>query len=155
MDRWTRLGVLVLVLTAIGAAKGNLKTVSDEKYKPGQVWSYKTRTDEQGSTLTILRVEEGVDKKRIVHIRVDRIHLRNCRGGPEPESFEHMPFSREALDLSTIKTVSIGPVPDFKNGYTEWRSAWDAGQAGYYTITVAEAIEVAQKNFSHGLGCSE
>jgi hypothetical protein len=66
-----------------------------------------------------------------------------------------MPFSREALDLSAIKTVGTVAVPDFKNGYSQWRSAWDAGQAGYYTITVAEAIEVAQKNFTHGLGCSE
>jgi hypothetical protein len=154
MNRWIRLGALIVGLTAIGAAKGNLKTVTDEKYKSGQVWSYKTRPGEQGSTLTILRIEEA-DKKRIVHIRVDHIHLKNCLGGPEPESFEHMPFSREALDLSAIKTVGTVAVPDFKNGYSQWRSAWDAGQAGYYTITVAEAIEVAQKNFTHGLGCSE
>ena len=155
MKRWTQFCVVILVLTFLGAAKGALRTVNDEKYKPGQVWSYKTRVGEEKSTITILRVEELADKKRIVHIRVDQIHLKNCRGGPEPESFEHMPFAREALDSSTVKLLNTGPVPDFKNGYSEWRSAWDANNAGIYTITVLEALDVSQATFDKGLGCSK
>ena len=155
MRRWTQLCVVILVLTFLGAVKGSLRTVNDEKYKPGQVWSYKTRVGEEKSTITILRVEELADKKRIVHIRVDQIHLKNCRGGPEPESFEHMPFAREALDSSTVKLLNTGPVPDFKNGYSEWRSAWDANNAGIYSITVLEALDVSQATFDKGLGCSK
>ena len=155
MKSWRRLCAVVLVFTSLAIAKGGLKTVNDEKYKPGQVWSYKTRGDEEKSTITILRIEELADKKRIIHIRVDHIHLKNCRGGPEPESFEHMPFAREALDSSTVKLLNTGPVPDFKNGYDEWRSAWDANNAGIYTITVAQALDVSQATFDQSLGCSK
>ncbi len=63
MYRSTRIAVclLVLVFTIASFAKNTQvhpKEVSDEKYKPGQVWSYKTRTNESESTLTILRVEK-------------------------------------------------------------------------------------------------
>jgi hypothetical protein len=149
-------GVLALLFTVIcsGKDKGaSLKEVHDEKYKPGQVWSYKTRANESESTLTILRVEEIDSQKRILHIRVDHIQLTNCKGGTAPDSFEHMPFSKEALNESAIKFIRKGEVPDFRAGYSEWRAAWHAGNAGYYTITVARALDVAQKTFDHGLGC--
>ena len=157
MHRSKQVAVLGLVLTAIclGRDKGaSLKEVHDEKYKPGQVWSYKTRPSEQQSTLTILRVEETPEKKRIVHIRVDHIQLTNCKGGPAPDTFEHMPFSKEALNESVVKVIRTGAVPDFHSGYSEWRAAWDAGNAGYYTIAVALALNVAQKTFDRGIGCS-
>ena len=66
-------GVLALLFTVICSGKdrgAGIKNVDDEKYKPGQVGSYKTRVNDQESTLTILRVEETPEKKRIVHIRV-------------------------------------------------------------------------------------
>lgn len=158
MHRSTQVAVIFLSLTfaSISFAKNknaDLKEVSDDKYKPGQVWSYKTRADEHESTLTILRVEQGPEKKRIVHIRVDHVQLTNCTGGPAPDNFEHMPFAKEALDESVLKVIRRGAVPDFHNGYSEWRAAWDAGNAGYYTITVSLALDVAQKTFDHGLGC--
>jgi hypothetical protein len=149
---WLFLAVAAMSFSGKASA---LKEVKDDKYKPGQVWSYKTRAEEQASTLTILRVDELADKKRIVHIRVEHIHLKNCRGGPAPEAFEHMPFAKDALDTSTVKLLNTGPVPDFKNGYSEWRSAWDANNAGYYTITVAQALDVSQKTFDQGIGCSK
>ena len=112
-------GVLALLFTTIcsGKDKGaSLREVHDEKYKPGQVWSYKTRSNEQESTLTILRVEETQEKKRIVHIRVDHIQLTDCTGGPAPDTFEHMPFAKDALDESVTKVVRTGAVPDFRGG---------------------------------------
>jgi len=145
----------IVVLCSAKTPDTKLKEVSDPKYKPGQVWSYKTRSGEEQSTLTILRVEEWTEKKRIVHIRVDRIRLRNCTGGPEPDNVQHMPFAREALDASVIKVIRSGEVPDYRDGYQEWRKAWDARQAGVYTITVAAAVDVMQENFRQGLGCSK
>lgn len=150
-------GVLALLFTAVCLGKGKgavLKEVQDEKYIPGQVWTYKTRANEQESTLTILRVEETAGRKRIVHIRVDHIQLTNCTGGPAPDTLEHMPFSKEALDESAVKVIRTGTVPDFRSGYSEWRAAWDAGGAGFYMVSVALALDVAQKTFDHGVGCS-
>lgn len=151
-----RLLALVCTITSFAKDKGvHLKEVNDEKYKPGQVWSYKTRTSESESTVTILRVEEIDGEKRIVHIRVDHIVLKNCSGGPELEQLPHMPFSREAIDASVLKVLRTGEVPDFHEGYSEWRSAWDSGKAGFYTITVAQALDVTQVTFNQGLGCSK
>jgi hypothetical protein len=150
------LRVFLLVLNAVGfwSKRGaELREVNDDKFKPGQVWSYKTRANEEASALTILRVDEYAANKRIVHIRVDNVHLKNCTGGPAPETFEHMPFSKESMDESVIKTLRTGNVPDFHNGYSGWRAAWDAGTAGYYAITVAQALDVAQKTFDQSLGC--
>lgn len=145
---------ILLAGLAFPKAGSELKEVSDSKYKPGQVWNYKTRAGEESSTLTILRIDAMPDDKRIVHIRVDGIRLRNCRGGPEPDQIQHMPFERESLERSINKQIGTTEVPDFKEGYDEWRKGWDHGSAGIYLVTVAQAVDVAEKTFRQGIGCS-
>ena len=39
-------------------------------------------------------------------------------------------------------------LPDFEEGYGMWRKAFDAGNAGAYSITVAEAVEVMEKTLN-------
>jgi hypothetical protein len=121
----------------------------DTKFRPGQVWQYKTRSNEEKSTLTILKVESLPKVGTIIHIRVEKIRLRNCTGGPEPDKFEHMPFAREAIERSVTKLVKETDAPDFRSGYDEWRKAC----GGVYTITVAEAVNVAESGFRKNLGC--
>jgi|SRR5580704_969906 hypothetical protein len=121
----------------------------DEKYHPGQVWTYKNRPDEQNSRLTILKIESLPKMGTIVHIRVDGIRLRNCTGGPEPDTFAHMPFTRDALERSVAKLLKDKSKISDLSGYEQWRA--DCG--GVYTITVAEAITVGELTFSKGLGC--
>ena len=145
-----------LMLPCAAAASGStLKEVKDAKYKPGQVWSYHTRVENEGSTLTILRIDETAEKKRVVHVSVDHIHIKNCSGGPEPDKVIHMPFATEALDNSVTKLLRTEEVPDYKEGYERWRRAWDAGKAEFSTTTVMEAVEAIQQTFLHGLGCSK
>jgi hypothetical protein len=122
---------------------------TDSKYRPGQVWKYKTRPREETSTVTILKIESLPKLGTIIHIRVEKIRLRNCTGGPEPDKFEHMPFTRDAIERSVTKLEKEADVPDFQDGYNEWRKAC----GGVYTITVAEAIEVSEQNFRKNLGC--
>ena len=121
----------------------------DSKFVAGQVWEYKTRQGEESSTLTILKIESLPKIGTIIHIRVDKVRLRNCTGGPEPNKFEHMPFTREALERSITKVVKQGSVPDFHEGYEEWRKAC----GGVYTITLAEAVTVGEETFRKSLGC--
>ena len=80
---------------------------------------------------------------------MDKVRLRNCTGGPEPDNFQHMPFARDSIERSVTKLVNEGSVPDFQAGYDEWRSAC----GGVYTITVGEAIQVAEDTFRKNLGC--
>jgi hypothetical protein len=126
------------------------EVAKDSKFAPGQVWGYKTRDNEANSTLTILKVESIPKLGMVIHIRVDRIRLRNCTGGPEPNKFEHMPFTREAVERSVTRLLKESSVPDFQEGYNQWRKAC----GGVYTITVAEAINVAEETFGKNLGCN-
>jgi len=60
-----------------------------------------------------------------------------------------MPFARDAIEKSVTKVVKEGDVPEFQDGYNEWRKAC----GGVYTIAVAEAIAVGEETFRKNLGC--
>ena len=96
-----------------------------------------------------MKVETLPEMGTIVHVRVDHIRLRNCTGGPEPDTIQHMPFTRDAMERSVSKLEKKLVDPLDLGGYEEWRA--DCG--GVYIISVADAIKVAQYTFSKGLGC--
>ena len=129
-----------------------LTPFDDPKFHAGDVWQYKTRAGEEKSTLAILKVER-TSRLTIVHISVENIRMFNCTGGPEPNKFEHMPFDRSALDASVTKRVAEhSPLPTLE-GYEEWKAAFLQKHAGVYTISVAEALNVAEATFQSGVGC--
>ncbi len=145
-----------LLVAPLGAQKertcATLSPATDQKFRPGQVWQYKTRPSEEKSLLTILKVESSPKLGTIIHVRVDGVRLRNCTGGPEPDNFEHMPFSRDAIERSVTKLVTEKKeIPSFEDGYNEWQKAC----GGVYTITVAEAVSAGEAGFRKGLGCAE
>src|SRR6516162_8458829 len=74
--------------------------VPDQRFKPGQVWTYATRPNETSSTLTILQVDRSEKVGIIVHIRVDGIQM-HAPNGNVLTSIGHTPFTRDALLLST------------------------------------------------------
>ena len=122
----------------------------DSKFRPGQVWQYKTRPNEDGSTLTILKVETLPKRGTIIHIRIEKIRLRNCTGGPEPDDL-HVPFTRHAIEGSVTKLLRAGSVPEFQEGYDAWKKAC----GDVYTISVADAIQDMEDSFKKILGCVE
>jgi hypothetical protein len=153
-----RLSIIIFFMLLAGAMVCTAKDktcpkpepTQDPKFHPGQVWQYKTRHGEEISFLTILKVESLPKFGTIIHIRVDKVRLRNCTGGPEPDKFEHMPFTRDAIELSVTKLIKEdSEVPDYKEGYDEWRNAC----GGVYTVSVAHAIEVGEATFRKSLGC--
>ena len=124
---------------------------TDAKYSPGQVWNYKTRSDESASTVTILRVESLPKAGVVIHVRIDGIRLKNCSGGPSPTVIQHAPFSRDAFDKSVTQLVrSNAPVPDYEAGYEDWV----VHCGGVYTITLAEMLNVDEATFNSGSGCN-
>ena len=61
----------------------------------------------------------------------------------------HLPFAEEAIANSAVKMLKEkAELPDFEEGYGLWREAFDQKRAGIYTITVAEAVEVAEKSLN-------
>jgi len=99
-----------------------LSGATDEKFKVGDEWEYRTRKSEEKSTLTILRVESSPELSVVVHVAVNKIRLAYCHGGPSPDSVPHMPFARRALNDSVTKKIATDrSLPDYKDGYNEWK----------------------------------
>jgi hypothetical protein len=103
----------------------------------------RTRPEEEGSFLTILKVESSPTLGVIVHARIDGVRIENpLAPSGVSDTIGHIPLLEAALDESV--TTSLGSL--FKlvredDGYGEWRRAFDEGEAGVWSITVAEVID--------------
>ena len=111
-----------------------------------QVWSYKTRAGEEGSTILINKVENDPKLGQIFHISVAGVRVKN-RGAPSGVSTElpHFPVSKQTLEASCTKLVGrSAPNPGYTEGYKQWKRAFDQGKAGVFTISVAEIIQFVE-----------
>ena len=123
---------------------------SDAEFHEGQVWSYRSRSGEEASTLTVLRVENVGKIGVVIHVRIDNIRLGNYMGGPAPTSIAHAPFTKAALSQSVTRLLgSLPTLPDYMDGYKDWA----AHRGGAYTISVAEMVKLDDRTFNAGLGC--
>lgn len=146
---WVNRFILVLFFTTIYAASCTTGTapviypdVTDNNFKVGQVWTYKTRPGEEKSTLTVLKVEKFINTDTIVHVRVDgvKIYSPAAAAGYVTE-IGHMPFQKKALLASVIAVVGRNDTTlALLSGYAGWRNAMDSGKAGYFVTTVPQAI---------------
>jgi hypothetical protein len=127
-----------------------LGTDQDEKYKVGQVWKYQTRKGEEKSTLTIVGVEKHKKLGQIINIYVGGLKIKNLNADNGfSDEIQHLPFSKEAIDKSVTKLIGTAKqLPDYKDGYDEWRTAFDNEQAGVFTISVKESIDVMEKTLN-------
>lgn len=112
------------------------------KYRAGQVWRYKTRPTEPQSLLTVVKVETDPKRGTIVHIHVRGLKMKN-RYAPTGmvDTISHLPLSEAAMDASVVSLVQENaPLPDYQEGYAEWRQAFERGQADIYTVTVSKVV---------------
>lgn len=110
-------------------------------YTPGDVWRYQTRPGNEDSCLTILRVESsrhGV----IVHIRISGLGIQHpAREGSIVDEIGHVPITEAALHQSVTECVGFDDLDDsFEEGYRHWRAGYEQGQAGAFSLTVAEVV---------------
>ncbi len=144
LGRETALGV------GSGASCAAPAAATDAKFVPGQVWAYKTNSGEEESTVTILRVETLGKVGTIVHVRVDGLHFRNCRGETLADNLPHAPFARAALEASVTKQIGrVSTLPAFEEGYGIWLR--DCG--GVYTVSVAQVVALDERTYPANLGC--
>ncbi|HYC75130.1 hypothetical protein [Brevundimonas sp.] len=132
---------MLLALTALVALGG---FAEPDRYAAGQVWEYRTRAADAGSLLKIRRVEEHAELGPIYHVSVIGLHLRNR---DMDQVLSHTPVSRETLDASVTRLSDRSPpFPDFEPGIAQWR----ADQGGVFTISIAEIIEIVDRQTSGG-----
>lgn len=107
------------------------------KFQAGQVWAFTPPTNQPNARLTVLQVESGDKLGTIVHIAISGVSY-----GDGQTRIQHLPFAESAVErsITTLERES-GPVPDYADGYQQWRQAFDAGKGGIFSITVAEAYD--------------
>lgn len=131
-----------------------LKAAVDPRYHVGDVWEYKTRRGEERSRFTVVKVESSPNVGTIVHVGTDNLIWKMCKGDVLNQHIPHMPFARKALDASAIRRIaSNSQLPDYKEGYEEWRQAFLKGHAGVYSIPVQDAVSIAEETWRTGMGC--
>ncbi len=117
-----------------------------DDFTVGQVWNYETREHEAGSRLTIVQID-SLHGQDIVHISVDGLRIRNSYlESGFGEHISHLPISPEALESSVTKQIGqVKTLPDYREGYQIWREAFDSGEGGVFSLSVAECIEFIEQ----------
>ena len=133
------------------AQKTELKDArAESRHKVGQVWSYKTRANESKSTFIVVKVDAHPKYGNIIHIAVRDLKMKNSRSADGvSDKINHMPFAEKAISKSAVKMLKAkAELPDFKEGYNLWREAFDQERAGFYTVTVAEAVKITEEGLN-------
>jgi len=113
------------------------------EFQAGQRWTYRTRPGEDTSTVLILRRDEEPNGTAL-HVALDRLRLGNPHlpGGVQME-LGHAPVTEDALRASVLELIQVtAPLPADEGGYRQWREAADRGEAGVFTLTLAEILDV-------------
>jgi hypothetical protein len=123
------------------------QSIQIEKYKVGQVWKYNNRNGEDSSIVTILKIEKYEKGDTIIHIRVDGVNIYSPQSSNGYSHFVgHLPFSLTSISNSVIELVGQNNnLPDFSDGYNQWKEAWDKGKGGYWTVDLKEALNAIDK----------
>ena len=132
-----------------------LRNTDDSVYQVGQEWSYKTRSGEEASTFTVVRVESHPKYGNIIHISLEGLNIKNTR---QQSGFSdvvpHLAFSEEAIDKSVVKILKKqSSIPedlkeDVEESYNFWRQSFEEGQASIITMTIAEGLDYIEKTIN-------
>lgn len=121
-----------------------------QPFEPGQTWAYATRASEERSRIVVCLVEPHADLGEIVHIHINELNFKNKHAATGVSSkIEHMPYSANALRESGITLDgSVGQIPDITEGYQQWKTEFDKGDAGVWSIPVSEAVEYMEQTLN-------
>ncbi|WP_115000744.1 hypothetical protein [Xanthomonas campestris] len=115
-------------------------------YAVGQLWRCRGRHVGETPLLLINRIDEHPQGGQILHATLRELQIQHP-GAPGGllETLPHVPVIAQTLDRSDAALVgSSAPDPAYLPGYSEWKAAFDAGQAGSYGIAVAEILEIVE-----------
>jgi len=143
---------MILLFSFFGLFGQNKKSESKNtiELKSGQVWKYNTRKGEEKSRVIILKVEDYQKRGQIVHIAVNGLKIKNkhIEGGISKE-IGHLPFDQETIEKSLTELESTtDELPDFMDGYLQWKEAFDNEKGGVFTIDIKEAVDFVDKSMN-------
>ena len=126
------------------------------RFEPGQVWRVLGRPQDGDVHVVVLDVIDDEHLGQICSIAMTGVHIRNAfiEGGVQTQ-LPHAPVTAQVLREAVTELVeSDGPTadhPGFAEAYRQWREPYDAGEAGVFTISVNEILDlIEQAAASHG-----
>ena len=123
------------------------RLILKDKIKEGQIWSYKSRSSEPGSKLTVIKLDTP-GNEQIVHISVDSLRITQRNTGEVTATYiEHLPMSLDAFSKSVIKIESIVET-SINEGYLDWKNKFDEGKAGVWSLEISEVIEMIENIYT-------
>lgn len=117
-------------------------------FEAGQVWRYHTRQGEEKSRLTVIRVE-SLRGQDMVHVALSDLTMLSLGGEPATHC-SHLPFSEAAVRESVVELDRVSSEENPMDGYDDWRKAFETGEAGIFTCSVAAALDGMAEASSHG-----
>ena len=121
------------------------------KFAVGQVWKYKTRSNESDSRLTVVRVDpDDYEFGNIIHIYISEVDIPNSDAPNGKTVFiQHMPYEENALSNSVIELdAETKELPDYMAGYKLWKAAFEKGEAGVFSVEVSQAVDFVQQSIN-------
>jgi len=146
------IGLLGLIF--LGCAK-DVKTdynYKDDTFKVGQKWHYKTRLQDEGSLLTILKIENYATDGIVLHIYVSGLKLKNPKiKGGYSDDVGHLPISKDALlkSVTTLESENNTLPENYNEGYESWKKEFDAGRAGIFSTPVSETTQFIEETVNN------
>ncbi|MFT4600431.1 MAG: hypothetical protein ACI857_000605 [Arenicella sp.] len=121
----------------------------DDTYEVGQVWNYNSREGEENSALTVVHIDVDTVLGVIIHVYADGLNVTNpARPNGISETIQHLPLSKEAMDSSvTALKETVENLPDYLEGYNEWKSAFDNREAGIWSLPMNEIVGAIESIF--------
>lgn len=110
-------------------------------FAEGQVWRYKARPVDQSSRIWIRLVDLYQENMPLVHISVTKVH----QPGDHEVFISHLPYKPAALSDSVLKLTDEQQQWDvagdvFGQGYALWSEAYNAGEAGVFTVPLEQVL---------------
>ena len=147
-----KLLLIAIILVSITSCFSQTKLTKemdyqDDKFEVGQIWNYETREGEEKSTIQIVKIDKYENQEAIIHISVKGLKVKNpmIEGGFS-ETVGHLPLSRKSVLESVTKLIKTKKkLSDFEEGYQTWKEAFEAGEAGVFSISIAEAVKFLEK----------
>jgi hypothetical protein len=116
----------------------------DNFFSVGQIWQYKTRSNEPNSTLTIVSIENNKDFGVIVGVYIDNLNFENLGEGTV---IHFLPFSKETLKMSVVRIKDFTDnLPDYKDSYKQWKEKFERKQCSIMTNPVAQILDTIESN---------
>ena len=125
--------------------------MTEFRYQPGQVWSYKD-APRPDSRAIVGKVENIAGTGWVVSVCVTNVYLPNWQTRePELNAISHAPMTAEAMDSSVVAQTGTGePIDGFAESYSEWRALFGKNEAGVFIITVADVVKFIGEAIAKG-----